>query len=382
VNSTMSVQGSLVEVAVVEGVRTPPLLSNNSGGLMWVRIEEPLNITALLLGDVDLRDVTPDDGGLAQWQSITVVTNNQEDTCASKPYSMFVAQGPWGRTTRLAINGVSLELRGSIVIQTHGEQTYFISIEGETQLTIFGQVRRLFAGQELAVTYANGDFTRPSEVPSTAAPLTFEYIRNLPITLLDRPALLPQPGYVSTNAVVNIREEPSIESERLFSNVPEDLALSILGMNIERTWYHVRLPNGETGWIREDLVSGEVGEITAFYDTRPAPPERFGDAAHSARVIAPSGANLRQAPDVQFQVLDTLSEGTEVEILARSPYSPFVKVDTGSQIGWMALITIETTAVIQFLPIDTDVPLPPRPTTTPVFVYGGGHAYPDPNAGQ
>lgn len=382
VNSTMSVQGSLVEVGVVESVHTPPLLGNNSGGLMWVRIAEPLNITALLLGDVQLRDVTPDDGNLPQWQSLTIVTKHQEDQCSSKPYSMFVAQGPWGQTTRMAINGVSLELRGSIAIQTHGTETLFIAIEGESQLTIFGQSRHLFAGQELSVTYANNDFTRPSEMPNEVVPLTFEYIRNLPITLLDRPALLPQPGYVYTNAIVNIRTEASIESERLFSNVPKDLALSILGMNIEQTWYHVRLPNGETGWIREDLVSGEVGEITAIYDDEPAPPERFGDSAHTARVIAPSGANLRQAPDVQFRVLDTLPEDTEVEILARSPYSPFVKVDTGTQIGWMALITIETTTVIQFLPVDNDVPLPPRPTAIPVFVYGGGHAYPDPNAGQ
>jgi uncharacterized protein YgiM (DUF1202 family) len=382
VNTTLGVQGSLVEVGVVESVHTPPLLSNNSGGLMWVRIAEPLEITALLLGDVELKDVTPSDGNLPQWQSISVVTKQNETNCASVPYSMFVAQGPWGQTTRVVINGISIDLRGSIAVQTHGIETVFMVLEGESHLTIFGQARRLFAGQQLNVVYGNGDFIRPSEVPGEAVPLTFEYIRNLPITLLDRPVLLPQPGYVYTNTVVNIREAPSMEAEKLFSNVPANLTLSILGMNVEKIWYHVRLPNGETGWIREDLVSGEVGEITALYDAEPAPPERFGDSAHKGTVIATSGANLRQAPDVQFPVLDTLEEGTEVEILARSPYSPFVKVDTGSQIGWMALITLETTTVIQFLPVDNDVPLPPGPTATPVFVYGGGHAYPDPHAGQ
>jgi hypothetical protein len=382
VNTTMSVQGSLVEVGVVESVHTPPLTTNNSGGLMWVRMAEPLEMTALILGDVQLKDVTPDDGNLPQWQSISVITNQQPSSCSSEPYSMFVAQGPWGKASRLVINGITVELKGSVAIQTHENDTAFIALEGEAILTIFGQSRRLYAGQQLNVTYANGDFTRPSEIPAEAEPLNFEYIRNLPITLLDRPVLLPQPGFVLTNAVVNIREAPSEEANKLFSNVPADLPLSILGMNVERTWFHVRMPNGETGWIREDLVTGDIGDITAIYNAEPAPPERFGDSAHRGTVIAPSGANLRQAPDVQFPVLETLAEGTIVEILARSPYSPFVKVDAGGQIGWMALITIETNTVIQFLPIDTDVPLPPGPTATPLFIYGGGHAYPDPKAGN
>ena len=93
-------------------------------------------------------------------------------------------------------------------------------------------------------------------------------------------------------------------------------------------------------------------------------------------------SSLRTAPDVQFQLIRVVPEGTEVEILARSPYSNFVKVDTGTEIGWLALITIETTTVIQFLPIDYDVPLPPQPTATPYFAFGGGHAYPDPSSGN
>lgn len=382
VNSTLSVQGSLVEVGIVESVHTPPLATNNSGGLMWVRMDEPLEMTALILGDVQIKDVTPADSNLPKWQSISVITNQQESSCNSEPQSMFVAQGPWGKPTRLIINGTTVVLSGSIAVQTHGLNTIFIALEGEATLTVFGQSRLLYAGQQLSVPYADTNFIRPSAVPGEAEPLNFDYIGNLPITLLDRPVLLPQPGFVLTNTVVNIREAPSMEAEKRFSSVPANLPLSILGMNVERTWFHIRMPNGETGWIREDLVSGEIGDITAVYNAEPPPPERFGDSAHRANVIAPSGANLRQAPDVQFPVITTLPEGTVVEILARSPYSPFVKVDAGSQIGWMALITIETNTVIQFLPVDNDVPLPPGPTATPLFIYGGGHAYPDPNAGQ
>ena len=112
------------------------------------------------------------------------------------------------------------------------------------------------------------------------------------------------------------------------------------------------------------------------------PPERFGDASHSGLVIAPDGANLRAAPDVQFDMIEVLPEGSEVEILARSPYSPFVKVESSAGTGWLALITLETSTVIQFLSVDYEVPLPPGPTPTPYFAFGGGHAYPDPRTGN
>lgn len=384
INNTMAQQGSLVPVDVVAEVNTPPLLRNESGGLMWVRFDEPIEVNALLLGDVQLRDITPADSNLPEWQAMSVITDHaREDAfnCSTQPYSTFVAQGPWGRSTNFAINGVSVELTGSIAVQTHGDETNFLVLEGQAFIRIFGQNRLVYAGQQLNVTYTDGNFSQPVGVPSQATALDFDLIRNIPVPLLDRPILLPQSGFARTDGNVNMRAEPRVSSQ-LLAEVPDEQLMTIMGMNTERTWYHMRLPNGETGWMRGDLVTGDIGEVTITYDATPLPPERFGDARHTAVVVAPTGANLRRAPDVQFDVIRTLPEGTEVEILFRSPYSPFVQVDTGTEIGWLALITIETTTVIQFLPIDYDVPLPPGPTPTPFFAFGGGHAYPDPRGGN
>lgn len=384
VSNSMASQGSLVPINVVSSVHTPALLTNNSGGIMWVRIEPPIGINALLLGDIEVRDITPIGNNLTEWQSISVITrdaNVTSRTCASEPYSTFVVQGPWGNATSFAINGISLELTGSIAIQTRDLVTSIISLEGQAIANVFGQNRLIVAGQQLDVAYANDSFTQPSGVPLEATLLDFDRIANIPIPLLDRPLLLPQPGFVRTDGNVNMRSEARINSQ-LLAEVPDGILMSIIGMNPERTWYHVRLPNGDNGWMRADLVSGEIGDISIIYAQTPLPPDRFGDASHSAIVTAPTGANLRQAPDVQFSVIETLPESTEVEIIARSPYSPFVKVETSSGTGWLALITIETTTVIQFLPIDYDVPLPPGPTPTPYFAFGGGHAYPDPRSGN
>ncbi len=384
VSNTMAVPGSLVPVDVVASVNTSPLLSANSGGVMWVRISEPIEINALMLGEVEIRDITPADSNLEAWQSISVRTGNADDesrSCGMQPYSTFVVQGPWGNSTSFAINGVSISLSGSMAVQTTESETSFITLEGQAQLSVFGQNRVIFAGQQIDVPYASGNFTQPSGAPPEAVPLNFDRIVNIPIPLLDRPILLPQPGFGVTDGNVNMRSSPAINSQKL-AEVPDGQLLSIIGMNTERTWYHVRLPNGDTGWMRADLLEGDIGDISLTYNETPAPPERLGDASHSGIVTAPTGANLRSAPDVQFDVIETLADGSEVEILARSPYSPFVKVESSAGVGWLALITLETTTVVQFLPVEYDVPLPPGPTPTPYFAFGGGHAYPDPRTGN
>ena len=101
-----------------------------------------------------------------------------------------------------------------------------------------------------------------------------------------------------------------------------------------------------------------------------------GELGLKARVLAPVGVNLRNAPDVSFEKLTALPFGTEVDLLARSPYSPWVKVDVDGVIGWLALITLETQVVFEALPMDFDVPPPPPPTRVPGSF---GSAFPDPS---
>ncbi|MDQ7026208.1 MAG: SH3 domain-containing protein [Anaerolineae bacterium] len=380
ISNQMAVIGSLVEVSLVERINPPPISFDNSGGVLWLRLAEPQNISALIVGDVNVTDITPTDSNFAAWQSIQVETRQHATNC-SAPRSTIIIQSPYGDLGQIVVNGVSLEINGTIAIATDGTETEFIALEGRTQLLIFGESRIIQAGEQINITYQAGDFTRPVIIPDAAQPLNFIHVRDMPITLLDRPVLLPQPGLVYTDGRVNMRAEPTVNS-RLLYQVPNNQPLSVLGENTEGTWLHVRLGNGETGWMRADLVTGTVDEITVAYDATPEPPQRFGTNVNGAVVVAAAGGNLRNAPDVQFNVIDTIEAGTEVSLLSRSPYSPWVKVDTGTQVGWMALITLETNAVVSFLPIDYGVPNPPGPTATPILTFGGGHAYPDPRGGQ
>jgi hypothetical protein len=125
-----------------------------------------------------------------------------------------------------------------------------------------------------------------------------------------------------------------------------------------------------------ELLSQNVGTIATVYDATPLPPQRYGELGTRGRVLAPAGVNLRLGPDVTFPALTLLNDGTLVSLLARSPYSPWVKVDASGSVGWLALITIETQAYIDALPIDFSAPAIPTPTQIPGSF---GNAFPDPD---
>lgn len=381
VGSALSVQGALVEADLIDSVQTAPLPSNNSGGLLWLRLES-IQLDAFALGEVRLNDLTPPDSTFPAWQSFTVNTIYEPDpTCPGAPMDSLIVQSEYGQPTRQVINGVSIELDGTLAIQTHDTQTHFINLEGLAQITVLGQVFAVLAGQQLVVDYADTDYTIPSGTPQGAEPLQLAHIKGLPVELLDLPMELPQPGYAQTVGRVNLRAEPGLDG-RLLYQIPAGEAMSILGTNPERDWLHLRLQNGETGWMKADLLTVVTSDIEAVYESTPLPPQRPGDLGHLATVISEQGGNLRTAPDVSFGVITTLPQGTQVDLIARSPYSPWVKVEVGTTVGWIALITLETQASISFLPVDYSAPLPPRPTPTPELKRGGGHAYPDPLGGQ
>lgn len=377
----LTVEGALIEARELDSVQTSPLATNNSGGIVWLRLEDDIKIDALMIGDIKITNSTPAGSEFPKWQSFTIESQTVDTPCEGiQETGAIIVQGLYGQTTRIVVNGVSVDINGTLVMLTQDNTTKFIAIEGEIRLISFGQPAILNAGQQLDVTYHPGDWTSPAGLPGNPIVLEYDLIKNLPIVLFDRPVDIPQPGFVQTEGRVNMRTEPDINSQLLFQ-VPAGETMSVLGVSTDREWYHIRLGNGETGWMSAELLVQSVGIIQQVYDITPEPPQRFGELASKASIIVNQGGNLREAPDVGFGVKETIPYGAEVELIARSPYSPWVKVDTGTDVGWMALITIQTESVISSLPIDYNVPLPLQATSTPSFKFGGGHAYPDPNGG-
>jgi len=366
--------GSMVPVDAVQALRTPPLaLDGSSGGVAWIRVGA-IEMSGLLIGDTTIYNVAPED--FADWQAMVVVTAPEDRVCEVAPRNAFIAQNSTAfQSTRIVINGVSLDLNGTVMVQTQPAQTLFIVLEGRVRVISGGESQALIAGESVRVPYNDQDFMRPAGLPEPAQPFDYALASHFPIELLDRPALLPQPGTVVTEGAVNMRTAPNTDASLIFQ-VPPGQVMSVLGTNPDGDWLHVRLVTGQTGWMFGDLLRRNLGPVNRTYTATPEPPQRLGDLGYTARIQAGAGVNLREAPDVGFNPVASLSPGQEVRLVARSPYSPWVKIDAQGMVGWVALIALETQSIIESLPIDWDVPPPPEPTLVPGS-WGG--AFPDPD---
>lgn len=374
VANALAATGALVEIAAVDAIRTPRIATENgTAGIVWLRSPAPRAYTALMIGEVSLRDVSPPD--FPAWTSFVVETSELFPTCLAAPLSALVLQNRLGQVAQIVVNGASLTLNGTVLIHTDAGQTTFVALSGASSVLTFQQQQPLLTGQQLSVPHAPGDVSVTAGPPSAPLPFDPSMLQNLPVALFDRPVVLPQPGNVSTQGPVNLRSAPSIDAG-VITQVPGGELLSVLGRNSDGTWYHVRRDNGETGWMLAELLAQNVGPITAVYEATPLPPQRYGEFATRGRVAAPAGINLRTGPDAVFPPLATLSDGAVVNILARSPYSPWVKVESSGFVGWVALIALESQVYFEALPIDPAAPPLPEPTRIPGSF---GNAFPDPN---
>lgn len=374
VSNAMAVHGALVEVGAVDSLRTLPIVAEiGSAGVVYLRGGESLPYTGLLIGDVSLRDVTPPD--FPAWTSFVVETSPELASCEGAPLSLLALQSAPGATVRIVVNSISLLLNGTVIVRTDAGNTNFVAVSGQAAALAAGQERAFMTGEQISVPHHAGDVAAVSGTPTAPIPFDPTLLQGFPVALLDRPIILPQPGYVTTQGAVNMRSEPSTNAGVILQ-VPPGEVLSVLGSSSNGLWYHVRRLNGESGWMLAELLSQNITTISAVYDATPMPPQRYGELGTRGRVLAPAGVNLRLGPDVTFPALTLLNDGTMVNLLARSPYSPWVKVDANGAVGWLALITVETQAYIDALPIDFSAP----PIPTPTLIPGSfGNAFPDPN---
>lgn len=370
--------GGLVSARDVMSIRTAGIDGRGTyAGIAYLRVAEdnsPVAYGSLLIGDVSVRNVTPPD--FPTWQSFIVQSVDSAERCEAAPYSTFVIQNPVaGQSARVVINGVSIDLNGTLAVQTTSAATIFFVLSGEVGATANLVRQTAVAGQEMSVTHEPGNFARPTSTLTTPVPFRQERVNHLPLPLFDRPIQLAQGGMATTTGPVNLRTAPSTDAAILLQTASQT-RVTLLGRNAAGTWYHVRIPSGLTGWMLGELLLGDFSQVSLTYEATPAPVQRLGSVGQRGHVIAPNGFDLRSAPDIGFPVINYLPAGAEFTIIASSPYSPWVSIETESGVrGWIALLAIETRAIIDALPVDYQVPDPPAPTRIP---GSWGNAFPDP----
>ena len=374
VAASLAVPGSLIEVREIDAVQTPPTaLENNTFGAVFVRPGDPLNYSALLLGEGAMIDASPSD--FPAWTSLAVQTSATPPTCPDAPLAALVLQSQSGGGTRMVVNGASLLLNGTVLVRTDAaaSTTTFTGLSGASSVLTFGSEQPLLAGMQVSVPHMPGDLRATSGSPSLPAPLDPGQLAHLPVALFERPIQLPQPGSAVTQGAVNLRTSPTTNAA-VIVQVPAGETLAVLAQSTDGLWLHVRRLNGESGWMLAELLAQNLGALSAVYAETPLPPQRLGDLGSRARVRAANA--LRTGPDLVFPALTAVGEGQPVTLLQRSPYSPWVKVDIGGAVGWLPLLGLETAAYIDALPVDYGAPPLPTPTVPPGSF---GNAFPDPN---
>lgn len=365
--------GSLAAIGDLLAVRTPRIaVENGSVGVAWLRRPAPDAWAGVLIGDVTLRDVSPE--GFPAWQSFLMATAAEAPPCAAVPRAMLIVQVPRFTASRFVVNGVSLQLGGTVAIRDMGEGVRFIGLEGNSSVTALGAEQPLSPGQVVEIAHAPGAYNAPGAPPSAPIAFNMADVAAIPIPLLDRSFVLPQPGTANTFGAVNLRNLPSTDGA-VITQVPAGETLSILGASIDGAWIHARRGDGSSGWMLEELIFVNAPPIAARYDQTPAPPQRYGDLAARGTIAEP-GAALFTGPEIVFNAIVALPVGTPVRILARSPYSPWIKVElNGGGTGWVPVTAVRTAAYFDALPIDTRAPSPPTATPIPGSV---GNAFPNP----
>ena len=371
--------GALVETDLIDAVQTSPVITQvTGGGVMWFRWGEPHYTSGVIVGEVLLLDVT--EGDRAPWSSMVVQTSADRPDCRTTPHNTFILEPQPNLRAELTVNGVTLDLTGAVAVRTIGQTTVFVALSGQNSANVRGRELPLWTGQQIVIGYPSGNFSVPNQILSEATPLDTTLIEYLPTGLLDQPVWLPQPGYAQTEGLVNLRAEPTLDGA-LIGQVPAGELLTVLGATPSGEWLHVSTSSGYSGWMFAELLNTNGVSINTTYSATPVPPQRYGNLNTVARVRAPAGLNVRENPAVQFPAVGTLQNGDQVVMLARSPYSAWVKVaDTaGNELGWVALLALDVRSNVSALPVDSDVPPPPAPPepTQPPGAFG--NAFPNPN---
>ncbi len=215
VANSLSPVGALVEANVVQSLRTQGIDPTGSYmGIAYLRVASPdsqVTFSGLLLGDVRVTNVTPPD--FPAWQALEVVTVDSDLACESAPHSTLILQNPVpGVSARVVVNGVSLDLNGTLAVQTQGDYTVYAVLSGELRALALGERQTVAAGQSVSAPHAPGLFSQPVAPLSAPRVVDEERINHLPLALFDRPVQIAQGGFARTSAPVNLRVAPNTDA--------------------------------------------------------------------------------------------------------------------------------------------------------------------------
>ncbi len=152
------------------------------------------------------------------------------------------------------------------------------------------------------------------------------------------------PRVIINTGYLNIRSGPGAQYTSVIA-LPGGTELSVLGYAPDGVWYLVQGPFGQ-GWLNIEYVlfRGDGSRLPIIRNV-------VGEVATPTGTINRPTVTLYAAPNLTLGVVGALTQGSEVDIVARSADFLWVQVKTESGFGWIQADFITITGDTGLIPV-------------------------------
>ena len=193
------------------------------------------------------------------------------------------------------------------------------------------------------------------------------------------------PQAVTQPQIMNARFGPGLAYD-VITTLPQGTRANIIGVDPRGEWYQLELSDLEIPvWIFQSLASVEgsldnVSQVSA--EELALLPISGAPGSRPVAVIQPEIMNVRLGPELDYEVLTTLPQGTQVNIVGIDPSGEWLQVELEglSQLGWLYrdLVQVDCPLVNVRRITEREISLQPAAITQPYALYafsGPGLAY-------
>ena len=193
------------------------------------------------------------------------------------------------------------------------------------------------------------------------------------------------PQAVTQPQIMNARFGPGLAYD-VITTLPQGTRANIIGVDPRGEWYQLELSDLEIPvWIFQSLASVEgsldnVSQVSA--EELALLPISGAPGSRPVAVIQPEVMNVRLGPELDYEVLTTLPQGTQVKIVGIDPSGEWLQVELEgmTSLGWLYrdLVQVDCLLVNVRRITEREITLVPAAIIQPYALYafsGPGLAY-------
>ena len=161
------------------------------------------------------------------------------------------------------------------------------------------------------------------------------FLEQWEIDLIARPG--DGPLAITTPDILNVRSGPGLDYD-ILTTVPKGTQATIIGIGPDSEWYKVNLGVlSEPAWIYAGLttVTGSLASVKQYTQAEVDGIETGAD--NPLAITVPTILNVRSGPGTEYEIVTTVAQGTQAEIIGIGPLDEWflVELDGLDEPAWL-----------------------------------------------